>query len=184
MFAFSSDLGSVQSQTAEVVYSLGLIQENVINFASGASGLTPVPALWKASYSDDLAAVVGFYSDYDEASQDSDSLDQRIQTDSVTAAGQNYATITTLALRQAFGGLQFGGTTDKPYIFLKEISSDGDIQTVDVIFPAYPILVYLNATLGKFLLEPLFENQESGQVSHATGNFPTVNGILPGHSIS
>ena len=49
------------------------------------------------------------------------------------------------------------------YLFLKEISSDGNIQTVDVIFPAHPIFSYTNPTLLKLLLDPLFENQESGQ---------------------
>jgi hypothetical protein len=45
---------------------------------------------------------------------------------------------------------------------LKEISSNGNTQTVDVIFPAHPILLYTNPTLLKLLLKPLFENQESG----------------------
>lgn len=51
----------------------------------------------------------------------------------------------------------------KQYLFLKEISSDGNVQTVDVIFPFHPILLYTNPTLLKLLLDPLFENQESGQ---------------------
>jgi len=29
---------------------------------------------------------------------------------------------------------------------MKEISSDGNINTVDVIMPAWPILLYLNPT--------------------------------------
>jgi hypothetical protein len=51
----------------------------------------------------------------------------------------------------------------KQYLFLKEISSDGNVQTVDVIFPFHPILLYTNPALLKLLLDPLFENQESGQ---------------------
>ena len=37
------------------------------------------------------------------------------------------------AVRQAFAGVQLGGTIAHPYLFLKEISSDGNIQTVDVM---------------------------------------------------
>lgn len=71
--------------------------------------------------------------------------------------------MTSLAARQAFGATQLAGTPDTPYLFLKEISSDGNIQTVDVIFPGHPIFLYTNPTLLKLLLDPLFINQESGQ---------------------
>jgi hypothetical protein len=37
------------------------------------------------------------------------------------------------------------------------------VQTVDVIFPALPIYLYLNPALVKYLLDPLFENQEAGE---------------------
>ena len=46
---------------------------------------------------------------------------------------------------------------------MKEISSDGNVQTVDVIFPFHTVLDYLEPSLLKLLLDPLFENQESGQ---------------------
>jgi Domain of unknown function (DUF4965)/Domain of unknown function (DUF1793) len=89
-------------------------------------------------------------------------LDEKLQTDSVNANGQNYATLTTLGLRQAFGCLQFTGTIDSPLIWLKEISSDGNMNTVDVILPAHPAYIYTNATILKYLLEPLLINQQSG----------------------
>jgi hypothetical protein len=81
----------------------------------------------------------------------------------VAAGGQDYLTITSLSARQAFGTVQLVGNLTKQYLFLKEISSDGNAQTVDVIFPFHPILVYANPSLLKLLLDPLFENQESGQ---------------------
>ena len=71
--------------------------------------------------------------------------------------------LTTLAYRQAFGATQLGGTLDKYWLFLKEISSNGNFQTVDVIYPFHPVLLYTNPDLVKLLLDPLFENQESGQ---------------------
>ncbi|KAG6880385.1 hypothetical protein C0992_007796 [Termitomyces sp. T32_za158] len=36
------------------------------------------------------------------------------------------------------------------------------MNTVDVIFPAWPVLLYLNPALGKHLLEGLFRYQASG----------------------
>lgn len=145
-----------------------------------------MPGLWSSYYRSDLDAVTAFYYDYRHALEASTALDAKIQRDSVNAAGQDYATVTTLALRQTFGGLQYAGTPAKPYIFLKEISSNSDIQTVDVIFPAYPIFLYLNATLGRYLLDPLFENQESGAypnkyAEHDLGTFPVARGYPAGN---
>ena len=104
-----------------------------------------------------------FHTDYANAAGLATTFDSQIAGDANAAGGADYVTITTLAARQAFGATQLCGTPDTPYLFLKEISSDGNIQTVDVIFPAHPIFLYTNPTLLKLLLDPLFINQESGQ---------------------
>ena len=186
VFAFSHDLGKVEGGDVERVFTLGLVQDQVINFAGQSRQLTPLPGLWSSYYKDDMAAVVAFYKDYQHACKVSSELDDRIQCDSEDAAGKDYALITTLAVRQTFGALQYAGTPSKPYIFLKEISSNSDIQTVDVIFPAWPIFMYLNATLGRYLLDPLFENQESGAypnafAEHDLGTFPVAKGYPDGN---
>ncbi|KAL2129393.1 hypothetical protein VTI74DRAFT_7851 [Chaetomium olivicolor] len=186
VFAFSHDLGNVDQSDVERVFTLGLVQDQVIHFAGEGKQLRAVPGLWSSYYRDDISAMAAFYNDYQYACEASTALDQRIQTDSENVAGKDYAIITTLALRQTFGALQYAGTPDKPYIFLKEISSNSDIQTVDVIFPAYPIFMYLNATLGRYLLDPLFENQESGAypnkfAEHDLGTFPVPKGYPDGN---
>lgn len=88
-------------------------------------------------------------------------------------------------MRQAFGSLQVAQGSRQAYLFIKEISSDGDIQTVDVIFPAHPIFLYLNPELLKLLLDPLFEHQESGHYPnpwsiHDLGLFPNAVGFPDG----
>src|ERR1700761_6106008 len=92
----------------------------------------------------------------------SSDLDTKVQTDSASVAGQNYATITSLTVRQSFGALVFTGTPGDMYVFMKEISSNGNMQTVDVVFPMHPILLYFNPNILGLMLKPLFENQESG----------------------
>lgn len=174
------------SQETERVFTLGLVQDQVINFAGQSGQLAPLPGLWSSYYSDDVSSVAAFYHDYQHAKAASSALDSRIQSDSEKAAGENYAIVTTLAARQAFGALQYAGTPSKPYIFLKEISSNSDIQTVDVIFPAYPIFMYLNASLARYLLDPLYENQESGAypnawAEHDLGTFPVARGYPAGN---
>ena len=103
-----------------------------------------------------------FYHDYEAANDISSEFDDRVARDSLAAAGQDYLTITSLSARQAFGATQLCGNTYEPYLFMKEISSNGNMNTVDVIFPAHPIFLYTNPELLALLLKPLYEIQESG----------------------
>ncbi|KAF2806560.1 glutaminase GtaA [Mytilinidion resinicola] len=161
VFAFSVDLGSVGTDSANALFTIGLCQDDAIQFL-GKSGVVSLPSLWSDFFDEDEDALTFFHHDYDNAVSKSSKLDGKIAEDSVAAAGADYLTITSLTVRQAFGGLELVGTEKKPYLFLKEISSDGNAQTVDVMFPAHPILLYTNPQLLKLLLDPLFENQESG----------------------
>ena len=92
---------------------------------------------WAWLYLADCFKVTYFYQDYAAVSKLCTTVDNQLRKDSVNAAGPNYYTITALAVRQAFGSMQLAanGTGDDYYVFLKEISSDGNIQTVDIIFP-------------------------------------------------
>ncbi len=127
-----------------------------------------------------------FYNDYSTASGFATTFDNKVASDSIAAGGQNYLTVTSLAARQAFGAVELCGTPNTTYLFLKEISSDGNIQTVDVVFPFHPILVYTNPALLKLLLDPLFINQEAGDwpfmfTIHDLGShFPNATGHTDG----
>jgi Domain of unknown function (DUF4965)/Domain of unknown function (DUF1793) len=114
------------------------------------------------SLADRFQQLSFFHGDYSISTSLSVDLDDQVASDSIAAVGQDYATITALSTRQAFGALELVGTSDKMYVFMKEISSDGNAQTVDVVFPMHPVLLYTNPTLLKLLLDPLYENQESG----------------------
>lgn len=119
--------------------------------------------MWTNYYPTELDALAFFHTDYATAAGLATAFDNQVASDSSAKGGAEYVTLTSLAARQAFGTTQLAGTSDTPYLFLKEISSDGNVQTVDVIFPFHPILIYTNPTLLKLLLDPLFINQESGQ---------------------
>ncbi|KAF7718747.1 Glutaminase [Penicillium ucsense] len=161
VFGFASNLGKVSSTPISTLYSLGLTQDEAIQF-EGASGYAPVPSLWKSYFDTDVAALTFFHKDFLESTHLSDSFDGMVAKDSIAAAGQDYLILTSLSARQAFGATQLCGTPDQTYVFLKEISSDGNMNTVDVIFPAYPIFLYSNPEYLKLVLDPLFINQESG----------------------
>lgn len=143
-------------------------------------------ALWKTVYTTAVDAMVGFYDDYTTAVSDSTTLDSKIAADTAAASGASYTTLTTLAVRQAFGALAPAVGTKQTYLFMKEISSDGDTNTADVIFPAAPIFLYLNETLIKLLLDPLYVNQESGlypntYAEHDLGVWPNALGYPAGN---
>ncbi|GAB7357030.1 hypothetical protein MBLNU459_g7856t2 [Dothideomycetes sp. NU459] len=75
----------------------------------------------------------------------------------------------------------------EPLMFQKEISSDGNVNTVDVMYPAMPFFLYANPELLKYNLNPLFYNQEggfypNGYSMHDLGsNFPNATGHVEGN---
>ena len=166
VFGFAIDLGSVGSESVESVFTINLAQSNAVQF-DGDDGVQALPSYWTESYSDDLSALTFFSGDYEYISDLCTDLDTKVASDS-TAISNDYLTLTSLALRQAFGGIAVVGTSSKPYVFLKEISSNGDMQTVDVIFPAIPIFIYTNPTLLKLLLDPIFEYVAAGHFTQGT----------------
>lgn len=84
------------------------------------------------------------------------------------------------------GATVFSGTPDDPILFLKEISSNGNFQTIDVIFPSFPFFLYTNPRWLAYLLEPLIEHMLSGQypnkyAMHDLGtHFPNATGHADG----
>ena len=86
---------------------------------------------------------------------------------------ESYYSIVALSARQVMGAFVLtlpapntcGNSTvnqSEPLMWQKEISSDGNVNTVDVLFPALPFFLYANPELLRFTLEPLYQNQESG----------------------
>lgn len=185
VFGFAKDLGTVSGNAVNTLFTIGLTQDDAIKLLGEGTDLTTYPSLWKSYFDSDLAAVTFFYDDYSTAAGLATDLDEKVASDSIAAAGQDYLTITSLAVRQTFAALQFTGTDSDPVVFLKEISSNSDIQTVDVIFPAIPLILYTNPKLLSYLLKPLFLNQENGHYPntnaiHDLGTFPLAKGYPDG----
>ncbi|KAF2873756.1 hypothetical protein BDV95DRAFT_593074 [Massariosphaeria phaeospora] len=165
VFGYAVELGSVGASPTSTVFSMGLCQDEAMQFL-GKDGLTNLHSLWKSYFPDDVAALSFFHKDFPESNKLSSDLDAKIFGDSTNKAGDDYAILTSLAARQAFAGTQLVGTEQKPFLFLKEISSNGNTQTIDVIFPASPIFYYTNPELVRMMLDPHFDNQESGHYPH------------------
>jgi hypothetical protein len=65
--------------------------------------------------------------------------------------------VAALSYRQTLAATKLVWNHDKNTVwnFLKEISTNGDMQTMDVIFPGSPMLLYTNPSLLRLLLVPV-----------------------------
>lgn len=169
IFAFSktfnlskraTDPGEVTKDS--VIFTFALTQDPVVQFAS-ARGLTMMRPLWASYFSNVHEMLQYHYDDYDTAAYLASNYSEQLATDAYASGSEDYQDIAALSARQVLGATQFSGTPDNPIIFLKEISSNGNFQTVDVIFPAFPFFLYTNPQWLAYLLEPLLEHQLSGQ---------------------
>lgn len=194
VFAFSKSFNlSSKQDDAEgpsgkedsVLFTISHIQDPVTQFAS-ARGLTYMRPLWQSYFATDMALITFHYEDYKHAAKLAANYSTQLANDAYLSGSDNYKDIVALSARQVMGATSFSGTPENPLLFLKEISSNGNSQTVDVIFPAFPFFLYTNPRWLAYLLEPLIEHMLSGQYPndysmHDLGtHFPNLTGHADG----
>ncbi|KAL8946078.1 MAG: hypothetical protein Q9183_007957, partial [Haloplaca sp. 2 TL-2023] len=163
------------------MFSIALIQNPVTQFAS-ARGLTFMRPLW-ASWFSSVEALLDFHMlDYNNAATLAANYSSQLAKDAYASGSDDYVDIVALTARQVMGATVFSGTPNDPILFMKEISSNGNFQTIDVIFPSFPFFLYTNPRWLAYLLEPLIEHTLSGQypnkyAMHDLGaHFPNATG--------
>jgi hypothetical protein len=163
-----------------VLFTIAQTQDVVVQYAS-TQGLTAMKPLW-ASYFETADSLISFhYHDFNAANKLASNYSEQLAKGALKLGSEYYNDIVALSARQVLGALSFAGTPSNPLLFLKEISSNGDIQTVDVIFPAFPFFLYTSPRWLAYLLEPNIEYQLSGQYPnayslHDLGTFPNATG--------
>lgn len=126
------------------------------------------------------------YRDFATSNTLASNYSDQLRIDAHESGSTNYVDIVALSARQTMGATSFSGTSENPLLFLKEISSNGNCQTVDVIFPSFPFFLYTQPRWLAYLLEPLLEHQLSGQYPnkysmHDLGaHFPNLTGHADG----
>lgn len=191
VFAFSkrfnlSGIDSESSKSDGALFTITHIQDPVTQFAS-ARGLTYMRPLWQSYFFTDLALITFHYEDFAHASKLSSAYSTKLASEAEASGGSSYPDIVALSARQVMGATSFSGTPDNPILFLKEISSNGNSQTIDVIFPSFPFFLYTNPRWLAYLLEPLLEHMLSGQypndyAMHDLGtHFPNLTGHADGN---
>ena len=170
VFGFSHDLGTVASAATEpVVFVVGHVRDPAIQYVTKNNGRQERSVLFWTKFKTVSSAISTFIHDYTNALARANAFDAKVKADA-SKISSDYAGVVALSVRQALGSIEItvskkSGRYDQDDVltFMKEISSDGNVNTVDVIFPAWPIFLYTNPALGKQLLAPLFEYQATGQ---------------------
>ncbi len=115
-----------------------------------------------------------------------ETFDKALVADAVKVGGAEYGQICALAYRQCLAGHGIAADPNgQPLMFTKENTSNGDIATADVIFPADPQLLLLSPTLAKATLAPLLIYAESDHwrfpnAPHDLGTYPIARGTDDG----
>lgn len=185
-FDFGQKSNNSGSTSHSVRFTIAHTQNPVVQFAS-ARGLTLMRPLWK-SYFDSVSKLLVFhFLDFSNANALASNYSTQLAIDAFESGAEDYVDIVALSARQVMGSTSFSGTPEDPIIFLKEIASNGNFQTIDVIFPAFPFFSYTNPRWLAYLLEPLIEHTLSGQypndyAMHDLGaSFPNATGHPDGN---
>ncbi|WP_086845165.1 glutaminase domain-containing protein [Amycolatopsis kentuckyensis] len=164
VLAFAKNLGTIPAggTASPFTLAIGHVRTPAVRYLG--TDLRPWWTHYWGSWQD---MAVWFANDYAAALGAATSIDQRLHDDAVAAAGggstgEHYAGICALALRQAFGGTELVDRGGAPWAFLKEISSNGNMSTVDVTYPAFPAYLHLSPAYLRLLLEPLLDYAERG----------------------
>ena len=110
-------------------------------------------------------------------------LDKELTADLTKAGGEHYAAIAILAYRQAMAAHGLVADADgSPYLFAKENFSNGDIATVDVLYPSAPFFLFFNPKLLEAQISPVLKYAALPNrwkfpfAPHDLGQYPLANG--------
>jgi hypothetical protein len=200
VFAFASDLGTVTGHGEQSVrFTIGHVRTPLISYGPDATPILP----WWTTYWSGWAAMADFFlADATAARTRAIALDARIESAATAAAGPGYSAITALAARQCYGGMEVAiGPEGGPWVLGKEISSDGDVNSVDIFDQAYLMWLWLDPEFVPLEMEPIltwcasagwqedslwadipsWEDSQTKYCVHDLGVYPVAPGRAPGN---
>lgn len=201
VFAFSKSF-RLQSSSAKprgdsIRFTIAHIQDRVVQYAA-PNGTELMKPLWKDYFRKDCISkhhcvtstqkVLRFhYLDFEHVSRLAYNYSTQLANDAQKLGGDEYGDIVALTARQVMGASSFAGTLKNPILFQKEISSSGNLNTIDMIFPSFPFWLYTNPRWLAYMLEPNIQHTLSGQyprnyTMHDLGaHFPNATGHPDGN---
>ncbi|KAF8992055.1 hypothetical protein BDQ17DRAFT_240301 [Cyathus striatus] len=188
VLSYQIDLGNITQTSNSVVGVLGLVRDPVVQYTTSGSIQIRSSYYWSAynTINDIIQDVVAKFDDVRSKAID---FDNKVLADG-GAISSKYNDLISFSLRMTFAAMditipRFGnGTVDTSdlKIFMKDIGSSGRVNPVEIIYAAFPAILYFNSTLAGSLLEPLLEYQTSSDYKNAyaapdLGNaYPKVQG--------
>eukprot|EP01063_Lacrimia_lanifica_P036832 TRINITY_DN7406_c0_g1_i1.p2 TRINITY_DN7406_c0_g1~~TRINITY_DN7406_c0_g1_i1.p2 ORF type:complete len:792 (+),score=338.54 TRINITY_DN7406_c0_g1_i1:46-2421(+) len=114
-------------------------------------------ALWQRNYTDIQHAIAAAHAERAAMLAKSEAHDAALVASYAAKTGAKYAALLALSYRQTLAAtkLVWNDRRNATWNFLKEISTNGDMQTMDVIYPASPMLIHTQPDLLKLLLLPV-----------------------------
>jgi Glutaminase A six helical-hairpin domain/Domain of unknown function (DUF5127)/Domain of unknown function (DUF4964) len=177
VLAFDFDLGRVGGQAVQrqvivaydEIYTIKYFGEKLRPYWR-RNGMTPAELLQTASR------------EYPSLLQRCEKFDRELMADLTKVGGARYARICALAYRECIAACGLAADANgQPLFFTKENTSNGDISTVDVIYPMDPVWILLSPTLAKATLVPVLDYAVSPHwkfpnAPHDLGTYPIVAG--------
>lgn len=160
-YVFGLSHGYGNTTSASATFAVGYDRARSLSFLG-----TAYSGYYMSEYPTPASALPAFLEDYESAYEESVAFDARVVA-SGDAFSTNYTDLLEQSARQVYGAMDLVIPTDSldtssVVAFLKEISSNGDIDTVDVIFPTFPALYVISPEWIKLLLEPYLIYIKSG----------------------
>ncbi|KAI0650358.1 DUF1793-domain-containing protein [Trametes meyenii] len=174
VFALAHDLGKVNSASAPAVFSVGHVRDPVVQYILANNEMQQRTSVFWSRFSIINSAISVFLKDYSNALERAKLFDAQVQSDA-SKVSDDYAALVAISVRQVFGATELtlsrtgsgDYNTSDVQMYMKELSTGGTVNTADLIFPAWPLFLYMNPALGKQLLLPLLQYQATGQYPNA-----------------
>ncbi|KAJ7739311.1 hypothetical protein B0H14DRAFT_3097400 [Mycena olivaceomarginata] len=162
-FAFAHTITVGATVSTPVKFTIGQVRDPAIEYILAGNVHQKRSSYWWSTYTTVAALISDFIYAYPTALVTANAFDAKVQKDATSKVSTAYAEIAALAVRQV-GGLTISKASDGTWnksdimMFIKV-----QYLTVDIIYPAWPIFMYTNPTLGKYLLNGLLAYQATGQ---------------------
>ena len=190
VFAFAREMGTADA--GSVAFAVGHVRTPLVSYGQDSTPLIP---LWTRYWADWQTMTRAFLAGAAAARKRAVALDARIERAATEAAGPGYSAICALALRQCYGGTELAiGPQGQPWLLGKEISSDGDTNTVDIFDQAFLAWLWMDPDLIPLVMAPILDwcassawqdpsywGTGSPYCVHDLGVYPVATGRVPGN---
>ncbi|GAA5925342.1 uncharacterized protein JCM15063_004999 [Sporobolomyces koalae] len=180
VFAFAHDFGRVSTSTSlesrSQLLVIGHVRDPLVQYMTTGNVTRPLRPLWRSTFTSTEHLISFFLQDFGTQMAMSNAFNHKLYADARKVDGQEYAHIVSISTRQIAAALEavwdeseegndgkgellvtYSPLTGQPIptlIMLKEVSSNGNCGTVDVLAPFLPFMVYASPSLIPLLIEP------------------------------